>query len=141
MGGTPTSDQIKFGILRTRDLVELYYQGRMVVQVRENDPGTLVLFTPVQILRQDPRRTRYEIIIANGGNTTLEVQIGSLQSINNTNYGTYSIAAGDTLVIIRDFRSDLEGVCLEQFAMATVGNAVVTTREDFLTPLPADEVP
>ena len=141
MSGAPT-DQIAFGILRTRDLVELYYRGRMAVQVIENTPsigdadGTL-LFT------QDPRRIRYEIILVNISTTTPSlVQIGSRVGQQSGAAPFYFVAPSGNLIITRNFRTDMEGVTLEQILSLTSGpSPSARTRVTILTPLPVDEEP
>lgn len=141
MAGTPTSDQIKFGILRTRDLVELYYQGRMVVNVAENELA-INGNTQTNILQQDPRRIRYEIIItAENPASTTNINIGSPAAVTGSTCELYFLAANQNIVIIRDFRSDMEGVVLPIDILGSNPGTgiVVSTRETFLTPLPVDE--
>jgi hypothetical protein len=122
-------------------LVELYYAGRMVVSVTY----TRFLFNPgdiQQVLSQDPRRIRYELVISGSDMAqTGQVIIGTSTAIDDGTAQVYSYNAGVTIQIERDFRSDMEGVCLPLFCEDGAGGTFISVRETFLTPLPIDEEP
>lgn len=145
MSGAPTSDQIKYGLLRTRDLVELYYQGRMVVRVVCTN-YSLPSGSVVKILQQNMTRIRYELIFENivAASVSL-VDIGSIPEISAGNSQEFVLTNQANFMLTRDFRSDMEGVCLELNATAGTQsgapNVFVGVRETFLTPLPMDELP
>jgi hypothetical protein len=136
----PIGDAVKYGILRTRDLVELYYGARMVVSVKES------FFTPTatwaQIMSQDARRIRYELILTNtdgGGNHNIRIGTPGTNDLGTAQ--SYFVAAQQSLVIQRSFEYDLEGVCLPLNALCNSGVITVSVRETFLTPPPVDEFP
>lgn len=145
MAGEPPAIQISAGILRTRDLVELYYQGRMVVQVKSNQIS-ISTGAPTQILQQDPRRIRYELIFEQFVPTaSAAVDIGTPTEIAQSTSMEFILLGESNYTIIRDFRSDMEGVCIELSAQPSVltgaPSVTVSSRETFLTPLPVDELP
>jgi hypothetical protein len=135
MNGAP--DNPKW-ILQCRDLVQLYYGVRMVASIIEGQP----FFTPnlpKQILQQDPRRIRYEIILANSDAATQIAGLGSTDDIAFNTGQLYQVAPGASMVIERSFLSDLDAVTIPLSAFVTSANLVISTRETYLTPLPADE--
>lgn len=136
----PSDDAIKFGILKCRDLVELYYGVRMVTDVKE----TVISFDgglSAQILNQDPRRIRYEIVLANEDVATQEFDLSSITGGSNNLVTAYSVAPGSTLVIERSFLSDLDSVTKQVWCAISVNTQLVSVRETFLTPAPVDEIP
>jgi hypothetical protein len=138
MGGSP---QLLYGVLRTRDLVELYYGRRMVVNVRQT-AWSPTLGVPLEILQQDPRRIRYEIVIECTGTARIYTDIGTQADQDSENTLEYQTQVGENTIIERNFLSDMEGVTLQQIALFTsagAGAPVVAVRETFLSPLPVDE--
>jgi hypothetical protein len=133
-------DAIKYGILKCRDLVEIYYGARMVVSTREH-----LIFpadsTPFELLKPDPSRIGYEIILSNEDVTVQQALIGSQTPVQNNDAPSYSINAGDTMQIKRGFLDDLDSVTEAVWAQATSENLTIGIRETFLTPAPVDEVP
>lgn len=132
-------DWQKLGILKTRDLVELYYGVRMVADVKETfiptTPGT-----PTRILNQDPRRISYEIVLANEDAAAQEFDLSPVTGGSAAEFTAYSVAPGETQVIDRDFLTDLDAVTKEVWCTTSVGAQLVTVRETFLTPAPVDEI-
>jgi hypothetical protein len=136
----PKDNAIKFGILKCRDLVQLYYGARMVASLVENNPG--IGATAVTVIAPDPRRIRYEVILANNDPANhIQFQIGSYGSINAGTAQIYNVEPGASLTIERDFFTDLDAVCLALEATVSAGSGVLCTRETFLTPIPVDETP
>jgi hypothetical protein len=131
---------IKYGILRTRDLVELYYGARMVTDLVENYFPSVV--NPIVILQQDPRRIRYEVIISyTTGPNPGAVVLGSPRT-NAVGIGqTYWLNPGETIIVERDFLTDLDAVTIELDNLGGTPGIVISTRETFLTPTPVDEGP
>lgn len=128
------------GILKCRDLVQLYYGLPMVAALIEN------LFyvqggDTVQILGPDPRRIKYEIIIS-AQNASI-IYIGSLNQMDQSTAAVYQFGSAGVETISRNFLTDLDSVCLPLLARNTASeNAFeVFVRETFLTPAPVDEIP
>jgi hypothetical protein len=136
----PPDPTIAYGILKCRDLVQLYYGARLVASIIENsiglNPGAIV-----KLLGQDPRRVRYEIILANTTAAAASVGINASQDAVSNIFSTYAINAGDTLIIDRNFFTDLDAVTLSVWAEVGTGSLNISTRETFLTPAPVDEGP
>jgi hypothetical protein len=135
-----TTPALKYGILKCRDLVELYYGVRMAFSLVENE---VLLDGNVDFLiGQDPRRVRYEIILAAQPSSVASCFIGTPPTFDLGTSQQYSVAAGGTLVIVRDWLTDGDAVTLP---LAIQNNTDITfgvsTRETFLTPIPADELP
>jgi hypothetical protein len=136
----PNDDAIKFGILKCRDLVELYYGARMVTSIVE----TQVTLTtdPKTILTADPRRIKYEIVMSNrDALNPASWVIGRPGSVGAATGQAYSIPPGATLVVERDFLTDMESVCLALEATVQGNTTDFSVRETFLTPIPVDEMP
>ena len=145
MAGTPTSDQIKFGILRTRDLVELYYQGRMNVSVVLTNVAVTLNIRAV-LVPQNASRIRYEFLFENIDATGVAIiDFGTPFEIDSGNSQEFVLNPHSNLLITRQFRDDLEGVCIAQSvgaaALSGTPQIFVGVRETLLTPLPADELP
>jgi hypothetical protein len=126
------------GIFRTRDLVTLFYGVRMVASILEANPA-LNNTAPIQLIGQDPRRIRYEIILANNGDAVDTAFIGSQASFDPGTSQQYYLNAGDTLIIERNWITDLDAVTINLWGVTSNGNIGVTTRETFLTPAGNDE--
>lgn len=131
---------LKYGVLKCRDLVELYYGWRVVVSITETNPPVNDAST-VQILQLDLRRIRYEIILANSGGGPISAFIATNPDLVNTVPQSYFVEAGDTVQIERDFLTDMEGVTLPLWCAIANNGLFVSVRETFLTPAPIDEVP
>ena len=93
------------------------------------------------LMTQDPRRIRYEIILANTSGASVQFILGTQAAVVSGNVAEYSVMPGDTLIIERNFRSDMEGVVLDQMLQAVSGVITPSVRETILTPLPVDEEP
>ena len=136
----PTDPTIAFGILKCRDLVQLYYGARLVANVIEtNPPDTSV--NPGQILSQDLRRIRYEIIFSNNGSGAVQAFLSDTLDGVNAGPQIYTVPGFSTIVIDRTFLTDLDAVTLPLFSSTSNVNCVISVRETFLTPAPIDEGP
>lgn len=128
----------KLGIVRCRDLVQLYYGARMAaVLVQKNKALTTGTF--VEIMSADPRRVRYEIIIENFDAAAQFVDIATPEAATSTQQQEYNLPPGSTLIIERDFTTDLDAVTIAVLANRGNDNMSISTRETILTPLPVDE--
>jgi hypothetical protein len=136
----PNGNLLKFGILRCRDLVELYYGARMVVQVLET-AIVPIANTQAKLLGQDPRRIKYEIIVSNPDAAAHFFEVGSPSAMDAGNNAQYELAPNTSLTIERDFFADLEGVTLALAFLTDSAAVTIGTREVILTPAPVDEVP
>src|ERR1700723_1909123 len=128
---------IRLGILRCRDLVELYYGARLVTDTRESQyAGDINVFA--QLIPADQRRIKYEIVMSN---TDAALQTAILTSPRGAdagqgqqwNLGPNAIAEKD-----RSFLTDGDAVTAAVFVMISSFNLQVTVRETFLTPAPVD---
>lgn len=126
-------------IRRCRDLVQLYYGVRMVAAIIENEVQGGGGWSP--LILQDPRRIRYEIIIRNADPANAaEVQIGTPPTFDLGTAQDYEVGIDQTLVIDRNFLTDLDAVTIALNFFCSNENVVISTRETFLTPPPVDEV-
>lgn len=131
---------IQFGILKCRDLVQLYYGARMVAVAKYNFIN--VDTTGEMVLNQDPRRLSYEIVVTNNKATFINVFEGAtLDAVLNTTGIFYLVPPHSSIVIKRDFFTDLDAVCSPVFMLGPNTDCFVSTRETFLTPIPVDETP
>jgi hypothetical protein len=136
----PDGNILKYGILKCRDLVELYYGARMVVQVLEN---AIIPTANVQgqLLGQDIRRLKYEIVVANTDAVAHFFEVGSPASMDIGTNTEYFLAANTSFTIERSFLTELEGVTLELAYFTDSALVQIGTRALILTPAPVDEVP
>jgi hypothetical protein len=93
------------------------------------------------LIAQDPRRIRYELIIANTDVAAQLAFVGSPPSVDAGNNQIYSLTPGQTIIVTRDFFTDLDAVTIGLLFMVTSLNVAITTRETFLTPSAIDEIP
>jgi hypothetical protein len=136
----PNGDNIRTGVLRCRDLVELYYGARIATDLIENDPS----FTAGQtfiLLPLNPARIRYELIFENSTGLRTVFALGSPRAFGVGNQQFYTVSPDSTLIIVRNWTTDADAVVAEVDCNITDGNLLVTTRETILTPLPVDESP
>jgi len=133
-------DAIKYGILKCRDLVQLYYGARMVVSIIENNILASA-GSSSDLFALDPRRIRYEIVVMNGSGGDATFTVGTPAADQAGTDEQYAIGAGQNVVIDRNFITDFDAVTLPQTLFASGGNLSVSTRETFLTPAPVDEIP
>lgn len=131
---------LKFGVLRCRELVELYFGWRLVASVIEKS-NNLDNTKPQLILGQDPRRIRYEIIVTNPDATAHNCYLDASPDAVTNIASEYAIAPHSSLIIERTFLSDLDAVTMPVWGQAGAAGLSVATRETFLTPAPVDEVP
>lgn len=135
---------IRYGILKTRDLVELYFAGRMVADVHETNFNVGAV-TPLQVLKQDPRRISYELVFsAQSGFTNWGVNLGTTFDQAARATGIVIRSAPPTVVIIkRTFFEDLDAICLPVWVLSESGSELtqVGVRDTRLTPVPVDESP
>jgi hypothetical protein len=128
------------GILKCRDLVQLYYGLPMVVNTKSTVfPASAA---PYLILGQDPRRIRYEIWL-NPSSVEVEANIllGTPAEIDAGMGVSLTPGNTDGPVVERDFLTDLDGVTIAQMILDSSGEVVFSVRETFLTPAPVDEIP
>lgn len=128
------------GILKCRDLVQLFYGLPMVTAVIDSNVA-LDASAIAQVLSADPRRIKYEIILTNLGATADGILIGTPTDLDQGTALFAGAAAGESYTIKRDFFTDLDSVCIPLSAQAGANPWVVSVRETFLTPAPVDEIP
>lgn len=131
---------LKYGVLKCRDLVELYYGWRMVTDIIETD-NQLDSGVTGPLLQQDPRRIAYDIIMTNYAGTNLEVNFGKTFDLANTAAENYVVGPNSTVVVSKNFLTDLDAVTLPVFINSTGTGFQISTRETFLTPVGVDELP
>jgi len=135
-----TENLLKYGVLKCRDLVELYFGWRYVVTISEN--AFTPSMTPYLILNQDPRRIRYEIWInvvnVVAGATVLLGSPAAIDAGTAPNLQPFSFYNGP---LVRDWITDGEAVTLPVMVSDGTGVIIFSTRETFLTPAPVDELP
>lgn len=136
----PVPDNLRFGILRARDLVELHLGARAAVTLVENF-FLIDNSDSHQILSIDPRRIRYEIVIANLTVNPLDISIGSQAPVETGTSLYFRIPGNSSFMLTRDYRSDFDNVAAAVFAEAVTNALQVSVRETVLTPLPVDETP
>lgn len=133
-------NDIKYGTLNTRDLVQLYYAGRMTAFSKNTQ--FLDISNVTQLMTLDPRRIKYELYISDaigaGGSI---VVIGTEQQVAQTLGLQISVANLLTLPIKRDFFADLDTVCEALWANFIQGAFSISVRETILTPLAVDDTP
>jgi hypothetical protein len=137
---SPNLPLFPLGILRCRDLVQLYYGVRMVTNLIENEGGFFDT-QPVQIISLDPRRIAYDIVMENFGDANDVALVSTIGGLDPPVQAHYGIFPGATQVISRSFLTNLDAVTMPVFACSVNGNIRFDTREVFLTPLPIDEPP
>jgi hypothetical protein len=136
----PDSPNIKYGILKCRDLVELYYGARMVAALTENLYFLSATGQTQQILGADPRRISYEIIWESNVVGDL-LYIGNQTQMDNFQAAVYK-GGNESVVIKRSWLTDLDTVTLPLIARAgSTSPYEIFVREVFLTPIPIDELP
>lgn len=138
------SPQIRFGILRTRELAALYY-GAGMVATDQYSGYTVEAGATQQLLQDNPRRISYEIVLSlNSSTGAAVVQLGPQSQIEAGNVGSIALYPTENLTVERTFREELDLVCkglsLNVNSGATA-SVYAFVREVWLTPLPADELP
>ena len=131
---------LKYGVLKCRDLVELYFGWRAVttvIQIGYSPTATV----PFQLFGPDPRRIRYEVIFASFDAASQEADLATKAALDSGNHEIYAVPPGGTIKIERNFLTDLEAVTLDQWCALGTATLFVSTRQTFLTPAPVDEVP
>lgn len=132
---------LKYGILRTRDLVELYYGARMVGVSLTPTYFNNFSGQPTQIFKQDPRRYKYRIVFGANGGATTATSFARTADIVAAQSVTYQCGSGQIFVLERNFLSDLESVCEELWCLNANAGLFLSTQEWILVPAPVDEVP
>jgi hypothetical protein len=132
-------EDLKLSILSNRDLLLAEYGTKMVMAIRESMVGLTV--AGLQIIGIDPRRIRYELMITNLLTAAnVSTKIGSQTAIQrNVGAMLIGLPPSSSQLITRDFKTDGDAVCLEVWALASLGTIIVSVRETFLSPLPVDE--
>lgn len=128
------------GILKCRDLVQLFYGLPMVANVIDSNVE-IAAGDIAPILSADPRRIKYEIILTNFGATADQILIGTPSAIDQGTALFVGAAPGESYTIKRDFFTDLDSVCIPLSAQAGANAWIASIRETFLTPAPVDEIP
>jgi hypothetical protein len=128
------------GILKCRDLVELYYGFPMVGDVREQLVYVQAASGVTPVVEPDPRRIRLELTLANVNGAFSSLFLGTRTQMDTGKAAVYTLPAHSTLILTRDFLTDLDTVCLPMLARSSVGNWEVFVRETILTPTPIGEV-
>lgn len=135
---------LKFGVLKCRDLVELFYGARMVAQSVTYAPGTSN-GSPVIVLPQDTRRISYEIAFScfqsSLGNAGSSIALGTKAQIEAGRGVDYYALPYTTVVVKRSFFEDLDAVTEEVYYQNVDNNYDLEARVVILTPAPIDEVP
>jgi hypothetical protein len=132
---------IKYGILKCRDLVQLYYGARMVAVPKEQLIFLSTLDLAVAVLGQDPRRISYEIVVTGGAGASGLFYVGTKTEMDTNAAAVYRFVANVSTTIKRDFFTQLDAVCLPLFVRAGIVPIEVFVREIILTPSPIDEGP
>jgi hypothetical protein len=136
----PNDNLLKYGILKCRDLVALYY-GAYMVMVPKETLYVVGTTAPTQILSQDPRRIKYEIAVT-PQTAPDDISIAtSLDASQNFLGMDYEVPDTTVLIIERSFLSDGDSVTLPLWAMGDTTSWSVTVREIFLSTAPVDETP
>lgn len=138
MGAPP---DIRFGILKCRDLVQLYYGARMVASVIEKETSVATADKVFQVLAADPRRIRLEITLTSIAAAGNSLRLGRAQDTVVTSGLVFVFLPNTTYYLVRDFFTDFDAVTSPLFAYGTALGMAVSTRETFLTPIPIDELP
>ena len=131
---------LKYGVLRCRDLVELYYGMRIVTRSVWSSPTNVTGQTNL-LLNQDSRRIRYEILMANFDGTFLDVSMGPTREFAASNAFKYVVPGQSSMVVERNFITDGDAVTEAVYAFPNGNNFNISLRETILTPAPVDEVP
>jgi len=132
---------LKYGVLRTRELIEIFFGARMVTTVRESQVKLGV--TPTEIIGQNPSRIRYEIWVAPNVVPSNYLAIGSPAAVDRkVGAFFYTETQSQPPTFVRDWLTDGEGVCLPvSGAVYSVDTVYAYARETILTPAPVDELP
>jgi hypothetical protein len=134
----PDDAAIKYGILRCRDLSELYWDARTVVITKTNiiDPSS----APDLLFTADPRRIAWRIIVIDpSGPGEQQVDLGTRSAITAQTSERYYRDATEPLIIDRHFRDYGDYVTSELYGQVSGSAPLWSTVEWILTPLPADE--
>lgn len=131
-------------VRRCRDIAEIWLGTRWTTILAENQFGSLAAIT--QIVKPDPRRIRYEIVLSeiSGAGSIL---VGLSQANKTVGiFGQlamlYALPASGSQTITRDYRTDGDNVTAAVFALVTVGGGgagAISVRETLLATLPVDE--
>ena len=139
MGGLPANLNIAAGILRCRDLVQLYYGARMMtVLAYDSPPGTSNV---EQIFTVNPARIAYRIVLENTGNVPFQIFVGTQTAVESQSSLAYEVPAHDSVEISRSFLTDLDAVTQDIWYSPNAANLSVSAEEVLLSPLPVDELP
>ena len=137
-------DQIKYGILRGRELATLYYGADMVADEIYSS-FTLAEDTTTEILQTNTRRIYYEIVLSlNSVTGAALVQVAPRSQIEAGNVGSIALWPSENLAINRSFREELDlvtkGLSVKVASSATA-SVYAFVREVILSPVPVDQLP
>lgn len=140
MAGSPS---IRFGILKARDLVELYFGARMVIDQRYAQQTVNNHATPLaqQILTANPARIAYELFLACAGGGDGSIYLWPNADLTAANSLRINVLGDSTVVINRDWLRYGDSLTRELWAGSTGNQFFVSTVEYLLTPLPVDNLP
>jgi len=136
MASTPP---LKYGIVRCRDLVELWLGARLTTDYLES-----VYYPTVnkwlQILQPNPARIKYEITLIRTAGGLGTIFVGGVRRPALTVQLPYQVSETlPEIIISRDWLRDLDLVTAELWAFPQQASFQVNTRETVLRPLPTDE--
>lgn len=137
----PSQNILKYGVLRARDLAELYYGWRLVgvaLPIVQIDTSSA---TPQQILQPDPRRYKWIVTMCNDGGNSVECIFGRSSDVTQGTGVPYTLATQTTLEIQRNWLADLDVVTDELWMLVENASVRVAIQQFILTPAPVDEVP
>lgn len=134
-------DILKYGILKCRDLVELYYGARMVTFIKQSEFSLSSSTPQTVILGRDPRRIAYELTLCSHPGVSTTMAIGTDAEIAAGQATIYDLGPSAPIIIPRSFLTYLDAVTAGLQALVSAGDVEVSLLEIILTPAPVDEVP
>lgn len=135
----PSPTDKPLGIKSCRHLIELYFGIQMVTDLVESPPTDTAGVS--QILLPDPRRIKYEIILANGDSlVTNTVSLSTIGGVDQPSAAVYTLGPSATIIIERTFFADLDAVTLPVWANNPSGDVAISTREVFLSPASEEQL-
>lgn len=140
MSGSPS---IRFGILRARDLSELYWGARTVVLAKTTLNVVPNHSSPIaqQVLQNNPARIAYELFCACDGGGDGSLYLYPSADLTSSNALRLNVLTDSTIIINRDWTRYGDALTQELWAGSTGNQFHLTTVEYILTPTPVDEIP
>ncbi len=132
---------IRYGILKCRDLVQLYFGARLVT-VAIDSWAQVSADTPAQVLPQDPRRISYELWLSPQNNGNDDISIATTQDALFTAASLdLNALSGATLYVKRTWYDDGDSVVQPLWAEPDSFTWSVSVRQILLQAAPVDEGP